>query len=116
MEDAMPISTEVTTTHWAPPKIEDHALIGNMHTAALVTKGGVMDWLCMPDFDSDACFASILGTGRNGLWSIAPTEPITEIRRRYRPDTVLLETEFVTSSGKVKLIDFIPPCSCGKGE
>src|SRR5689334_18672951 len=65
------------------PRIEDHALIGDMRTAALVTKDGSIDWLCLPAFDSDACFAALVGNAGNGRWKIAPTVPITEIRRRY---------------------------------
>src|SRR6476646_3437238 len=67
-------------------RIEDHALIGDMHTAALVTKSGSIDWLCLPAFDSDACFAALVGTSQNGRWKIAPTVPVTEVRRRYRKD------------------------------
>ena len=91
------------------PRIEDHGLIGDMRTAALVTKDGSIDWLCLPAFDSDACFASLVGTANNGRWAIAPTVPIREIRRRYRKDTLILETEFVTETGTVMLVDFMPP-------
>jgi GH15 family glucan-1,4-alpha-glucosidase len=91
------------------PRIEDHALIGDMRTAALVTKDGSIDWLCLPEFDSDACFAALLGTSRNGRWKIAPTVPIKEVRRRYRKDTLILETELVTATGTVLLVDFMPP-------
>ncbi len=56
------------------PRIEDHALIGDMHTAALVTKGGTINWLCLPAFDSDACFAALVGTPENGYWRIAPSD------------------------------------------
>ena len=72
------------------PGIEDHALIGDMHTAALVTKSGSIDWLCLPAFDSDACFAALVGTGDNGRWTIAPTVPVREVRRRYREGTLIL--------------------------
>ena len=91
------------------PPIEDHALIGNLRTAALVTKDGSIDWLCLPDFDSDACFAALLGTVDNGRWKIAPTVPIIEVRRRYRANTLILETDFVTATGTVRLVDFMPP-------
>ena len=91
------------------PRIEDHALIGDMRTAALVTKDGAIDWLCLPAFDSDACFAALLGTANNGHWTIAPTVPVREVQRRYRQNTLLLETEFVTDSGTVRLLDFMPP-------
>ena len=91
------------------PRIEDHALIGDMRTAALVTKDGSLDWLCLPAFDSDACFAALLGTASNGHWTIAPKIPVTEVRRRYRKDTLILETDFVTEAGTVRLVDFMPP-------
>lgn len=90
-------------------RIEDHALIGDMCTAALVTKDGSIDWLCLPDFDSDACFTSLLGTEKNGFWRIAPSLEITAIQRRYRKDTLILETDFITKTGKIRLIDFMPP-------
>ncbi len=91
------------------PRIEDHALIGDLRTAALVTKDGVLDWLCLPAFDSDACFAALLGTTKNGHWTIAPKIPVIEVRRRYRKDTLILETDFVTEEGTVRLVDFMPP-------
>jgi GH15 family glucan-1,4-alpha-glucosidase len=91
------------------PRIEDHALIGDMRTAALVTKGGSIDWLCLPSFDSDACFAALVGTANNGRWTIAPTVPVSEVRRRYRKDTLILETDFITEVGTVRLVDFMPP-------
>lgn len=91
------------------PRIEDHALIGDMRTAALVTRDGIIDWLCLPDFDSDACFASLLGTFENGRWKIAPLAQITDIQRRYRKDTLILETDLITETGTVRLIDFMPP-------
>jgi GH15 family glucan-1,4-alpha-glucosidase len=87
--------------------IEDYAMIGDCHTAALVSKQGSIDWLCLPDFDSGACFASLLGTVENGHWSINPAGPIRSIRRRYREGTLILETEFDTESGTVRLIDFM---------
>src|ERR1700709_1018653 len=91
------------------PPIEDHALIGNMRTAALVTKDGTIDWLCMPRFDSEACFAALLGTLDHGYWKISPREPVTATHRQYRADTLILETEWTTATGVVKLIDFMPP-------
>ena len=91
------------------PRIEDHALIGDMRTAALVTKDGSIDWLCLPDFDSDACFAALVGTADNGRWRIAPTVPVKVARRRYRKDTLILETDFVSETGTVRLVDFMPP-------
>ena len=89
--------------------IEDHALIGDLHTAALVAKDGSVDFLCLPDFDSDACFTSLLGTPANGRWKIAPTEPVVAMRRRYRGDTLVLETDFETASGMIRIVDFMPP-------
>jgi len=80
-----------------------------MRTAALVTKDGAIDWLCLPAFDSDACFAALLGTAENGHWTIAPTVPVREVRRRYRRHTLILETDFVTDSGIIRLVDFMPP-------
>jgi GH15 family glucan-1,4-alpha-glucosidase len=91
------------------PRIEDHALIGDMRTAALVTKGGSIDWLCLPAFDSDACFASLVGTADNGHWTITPTVPVVEVQRRYRKNTLILETDFITEDGTLRLVDFMPP-------
>jgi GH15 family glucan-1,4-alpha-glucosidase len=92
----------------APRRIEDHALIGNLRSAALVALDGTIDWLCLPDFDSDACFASLLGTSANGEWAITPKEPIQKVERRYRKDTLILETDFTCDSGTIRLIDFMP--------
>ena len=99
----------VTVARDPAPLIEDHALIGDMRTAALVTKGGSLDWLCLPDFDSDACFASLLGAANNGHWTIAPAVPVSNVQRRYRKNTLILETDFVTEVGAVRLTDFMPP-------
>lgn len=90
-------------------KIEDYALIGDCETAALVGRDGSIDWLCWPAFDSDACFAAILGTRRNGRWQIAPSEALTARSRRYLGSTLILETRFETAGGSVALIDFMPP-------
>jgi GH15 family glucan-1,4-alpha-glucosidase len=84
-------------------------MIGDCHTAALVSKQGSIDWLCLPYFDSPACFAALLGTAENGHWSISPAEPIQAIRRRYRDGTLILETEFETESGSATLIDCMMP-------
>ncbi|MDF0579418.1 glycoside hydrolase family 15 protein [Bradyrhizobium yuanmingense] len=89
-------------------RIEDYALIGDCETAALVGRNGSIDWLCWPAFDSDACFAAILGTHKNGRWLIAPSENATRISRRYVGHTLVLETRFETKSGTVALIDFMP--------
>lgn len=89
--------------------IEDYAMIGDCHTAALVSKQGSIDWLCLPDFDSGACFAALLGNAENGYWSITPAEPVRSIRRCYREGTVILETEFDTENGSVTVIDCMLP-------
>ncbi len=91
--------------------IEDYAMIGDCHTAALVSTGGSIDWLCFPHFDSAACFAGLLGTSENGHWSISPAEPIRSVRRRYREGTLILETEFETEGGSVLLVDCMAPRS-----
>jgi GH15 family glucan-1,4-alpha-glucosidase len=91
-----------------PLPIEQYALIGDFHTAALVGLDGSIDWLCFPRFDSPACFAALLGTPEHGRWQIAPVEKITAVRRRYRRDTLILETEFDTDQGSVRITDFMP--------
>ncbi len=90
-------------------RIEDYALIGDCETAALVSRGGSIDWLCWPTFSSGACFAALLGTARHGFWRIAPHEPKATTSRRYLGDTLVLETTFTTSTGTAVLIDFMPP-------
>jgi GH15 family glucan-1,4-alpha-glucosidase len=90
-------------------KIEDYGLIGDCETAALVGIDGSIDWLCWPAFDSDACFAALLGTSKEGRWLIAPAEKITKTTRRYWGDSLILETRFETASGTVAVIDFMPP-------
>jgi GH15 family glucan-1,4-alpha-glucosidase len=89
-------------------RIEDYALIGDCETAALVSRGGSIDWLCWPRFDSDACFAALLGSRDHGRWLISPLDPSPRISRRYRGDTLILETTFETEDGAVKLTDFMP--------
>jgi GH15 family glucan-1,4-alpha-glucosidase len=90
-------------------RIEDYALIGDCNTAALVGRDGSIDWLCWPRFDSAACFAALLGTVDNGRWIISPTRPVLRLTRRYRPGTLVLETEFETETGRAAVIDFMPP-------
>jgi GH15 family glucan-1,4-alpha-glucosidase len=90
-------------------RIEDYGLIGDCETAALVGRDGSIDWLCWPAFDSDACFAALLGTNRNGRWVIRPAEEIKKSSRRYWDNTLILETRFETANGTVALIDFMPP-------
>ena len=89
--------------------IEDYALVGDLQSAALVSRDGSIDWLCLPRFDSEACFAALLGDERHGYWQIAPAREVTRVHRRYRPGTLVLETEFTTSSGVVRLTDCMPP-------
>jgi GH15 family glucan-1,4-alpha-glucosidase len=91
-----------------PLRIEDYALIGDCETAALVGRDGSIDWLCVPRFDSAACFAALLGTPEHGRWLLAPAAPVLAVRRRYRPDTLVLETEFETEAGVVVLTDCMP--------
>ena len=95
-------------------RIEDYALIGDCGAAALVGRDGSIDWLCWPRFDSDACFAALLGTEENGRWLIAPKDKSAKITRRYRPDTLILETRFETADGAVTLMDFMPPRKDGQ--
>src|SRR6266513_5546420 len=90
-------------------KIEDYAFLSDTQTAALVSRDGCVDWLCLPRFDSPACFASLLGDTRNGHWRFFPEEEVVETRRCYRGDSLILETEIETKSGAVRLIDFMPP-------
>jgi GH15 family glucan-1,4-alpha-glucosidase len=92
-----------------PSRIEDYALIGDCQTAGLVARNGSIDWLCFPRFDSPACFAALLGTSDHGRWLLAPATEVRQIRRRYRPGTLVLETEYETDSGVVTVIDFMPP-------
>src|SRR2546421_7643300 len=91
-----------------PSRIEDYALIGDCESAALVSRDGSIDWLCWPRFDSDACFAALLGKPEHGRFQIAPRGKITHTSRRYRPDTLILETRFETNEGAVTLLDFMP--------
>lgn len=88
--------------------IENYALIGDLHTAALVGRDGSIDWLCLDRFDSPACFAALLGDENNGRWRIAPKDEPVEIVRRYRPNTLILETDFSVADGKIRVIDFMP--------
>jgi len=90
-------------------RIEDYALIGDCETAALVGHNGSIDWLCWPAFDSDACFAALLGDPSNGRWLIEPSGEVTSVSRRYRGDSLILETRFETATGTIELIDFMPP-------
>ena len=89
-------------------RIEDYALIGDTQTAALVGTNGSIDWLCVPRFDSAACFASLLGTDENGSWVIGPVGGGSASSRRYRDGSLVLETDFETADGAARLVDFMP--------
>jgi GH15 family glucan-1,4-alpha-glucosidase len=91
-----------------PLPIESYALIGDCHTAALIGSDGSMDWLCFPRFDSGACFAALLGGPEHGRWLLAPAGKVKSVQRRYRRDSLILETDFHTSRGSVRVIDFMP--------
>jgi GH15 family glucan-1,4-alpha-glucosidase len=103
-----------------PGLIEDYALIGDMQSAALIDREGNIDWLCLPRFDSDACFAALLGDERNGQWRISPTAaegpPARrgDVTRKYEADSLVLQTEWRTMSGTVRVIDFMPPRGGGE--
>lgn len=90
-------------------RIEDYALIGDCETAALVGTDGSIDWLCLPRFDSAACFAALLGNEENGRWRISPCDPAARSTRRYRDGTLILETRFETATGAATVVDFMPP-------
>ncbi|MCI2419661.1 glycoside hydrolase family 15 protein [Saccharopolyspora sp. K220] len=92
-----------------PGPIEDYALLSDLRTAALVGKDGSIDWLCLPRFDAPSCFARLLGSDRDGHWQIAPTAPVREVHRRYRDNSLVLETDFHTDDGVLRLIDCMPP-------
>jgi GH15 family glucan-1,4-alpha-glucosidase len=89
-------------------RIEDYALIGDTHTAALISTDGSIDWLCFPRFDSPACFAALVGSDENGHWRLRPRDEDAVCSRHYRSDTLILETEWSTPSGSVRVIDFMP--------
>src|SRR5262249_43802808 len=106
------------TLAWAPSvprlprmalRLEDYALLGDTSTAALVGVDGSIDWLCLPRFDSSACFAALLGKPEHGRWKIAPRGRVIAARRRYRPGTMVLETELECDEGAIRLVDFMPP-------
>src|SRR5687768_5272402 len=90
-------------------RIEEYALIGDLQTAALVGREGSIDWCCFPRFDSGACFAALLGTPDHGRWLLSPTDAVTHCSRRYRHDTLVLETLHETNERAVRVIDFMPP-------
>lgn len=90
-------------------KLEDYALIGDLRTSAIVGRNGSIDWLCLPNIDSSACFAALLGDQSHGCWWIRPAAHIKATTRRYREGTLILETDFETDRGWVGVIDFMPP-------
>jgi GH15 family glucan-1,4-alpha-glucosidase len=94
-------------------RIEDYGLIGDLQTAALVGYDGSVNWLCLPRFDSASCFAALLGDERHGRWLLAPAGEIQARSRRYRPGTLVLETDFETAEGAVRVIDFMPRRGAG---
>lgn len=91
-----------------PLPIEDYALIGDCRSAALIGRNGSIDWLCWPYFDSDACFAALLGSPNHGRWLISPVAAEVDVSRSYRSDTMILETVFETTEGSVAIVDFMP--------
>ncbi|MEZ0198664.1 trehalase-like domain-containing protein, partial [Pseudomonas qingdaonensis] len=91
-----------------PAHIEDYALLGNCRSAALVSRDGALDWLCLPRFDAPAVFAALLGNEENGRWRLAPCDPVTHSSRQYLGDTLVLETTWVTASGRARVLDFMP--------
>ena len=91
-----------------PSRIEDYALIGDTQTAALVGRDGSIDWLCLPRFDSPACFAALLGDESHGRWLLAPAAEVRRTERRYREDTLVLETDFHTDDGVLQVVDSMP--------
>jgi GH15 family glucan-1,4-alpha-glucosidase len=89
--------------------IEDYAMVGDLRAAALVGRNGSVDWLCLPRFDSSSCFSAILGDESHGRWLVAPVDEAVTTVRRYRPDTLVLDTDFETADGAVRVTDFMPP-------
>src|SRR2546423_9962496 len=92
-----------------PARIEDYGVIGDLQTAALIDRQGSVDWLCFPRFDSGACFAALLGDERNGRWLLCPVGRPDPVKRSYREGTLVLETEYETKDGAVRVLDFMPP-------
>src|SRR6478672_9137264 len=90
-------------------RIEDYALLGDLQTAALISRLGSIDWCCFPRFDSGACFAALLGGPEHGRWLLAPATELRSATRRYRHDTLILESVFETDEGSVRAIEFMPP-------
>ena len=95
-------------------RIEDYAIVGDMQSVALISTDGSVDWLCLPRFDSEACFAALLGTDNHGQWQIAPVRRVATATRRYAGDTLILETGWETPEGAVRVTDFMPPRDDGQ--
>src|ERR1700751_3669332 len=91
------------------PKIEDYARLGDLHPAALVSTAGSIDWLCLPRFDSPAAFAALLHNDEAGHWTLAPPAASTWTTRRSAGNTLVLETDWITAGGALRVIDFMPP-------
>src|SRR3954464_12345634 len=89
-------------------RLEDYALVGDLESAALVSRDGSIDWLCVPRFDSPASLAALLGTEEHGRWRVAPVGAVMRCERRYRPGTLVLETDVTVADGTVRIIDFMP--------
>src|ERR1700685_522086 len=90
-------------------RIEEYAMLGDCETSALVARDGSVDWLCWPRFDSGACFSALLGSPKDGRWMIAPRDASRCMTRRYRRNTLILETDIETAEGAVTLVEFMPP-------
>ena len=99
----------------ASTPLEDYAIIGDTETVALVSKAGSIDWLCLPRFDSPACFAALLGDEQHGRWQLVPAGRVRAVRRRYRPGTLVLETEMDCDGGTVRIVDCMPPRGLERG-
>jgi GH15 family glucan-1,4-alpha-glucosidase len=90
-------------------RIESYGIIGNFHTAALISDAGSLDWFCAPRFDSDACFAALIGYDEHGRWALRPTVPVRQRSQHYRGDTLILQTDVVCDGGAIRHTDFMPP-------
>src|SRR5258707_2909879 len=97
-------------------RIEDYGIIGNTYTAALVSREGSIDWLCLPRFDSESVFAALIGDPEHGRWLITPTDPLVQLSRRYRGETGILETRFETAEGCAKVVDFMALSDVGEDQ
>jgi GH15 family glucan-1,4-alpha-glucosidase len=94
--------------HVVAALIDDYGLIGDTRGSALITKSADIDWWCAPRFDSEACFAALLGRDEHGRWGLRPTEPVLSRAQRYRHNTMVLETEFTCAHGSARVVDFMP--------